>query len=492
MESIQRKYSRKERPIRVVQFGEGNFLRAFVDYMLDKANGAGVFDGDVAIVKPIAAGDLSRFKEQDNLYTVLLRGMQEGKPFEESHVVTCVQKVVDSYAEFDTYMALADLPELRFVVSNTTEAGITYDETDRFDAAPAATFPGKLTQFLYRRFQTFGGAADKGLILLPVELIENNGGKLRECVLRLAERWALGAAFAAWVEEACIFCSTLVDRIVTGYPRGQAEQLWEQLGYKDDLLDTCEPFALWVIESEKDISAELPLDRAGLPVVFTNDQRPFRERKVRILNGEHTATVLAAYLMGRDIVAECVADPLIRRYMDLLASEEILPTVKLPREEVLEFTRSVFERYQNPFVRHELLSISLNSVSKWKSRILPTFRDRMAQTGKVPRLLTFSFAALAAFYTADERDSTALTGHRVGNSYPIQDDAPVLDFFAAHSKAMPHVEFIRLLAGNAAFWGEDLNTYPGFTETATADYEALLTDPETAMKAAVEQAEAAR
>lgn len=477
MKKINEVYHRSQRPIRVIQFGEGNFLRGFVDYMIDIANEKGIFDAGVAIVKPIEFGDLKRFHDQDNLYTVILRGRVEGKPYVEKRVVTSVQKAVDTYGEYDAFMALARLDTLQFVVSNTTEAGIVYDETDQFESKPPKTYPGKLTKFLYERFQAFQGAADKGLILLPVELIEDNGKKLRECVLKLADLWKLGADFKKWVEDDNIFCSTLVDRIITGYPRAEAGKICEELGYEDNLLDTGEPFSLWVIESEKDISAKFPLDKAGLHVVFTKNQRPYRERKVRILNGAHTSTVLAGYLMGKDIVRDCMHDPLIRKLMETIVFEEIVPTVKLPHQEAVDFANAVFERFDNPFVDHALLSISLNSVSKWKARILPTFRDNYAKTGKPPKYLTFSLAALMAFYTSDQLEKGALIGDRNGQPYEIHDDQSVLEFFAANSKSKPVAEFVKLFLSNSAFWGEDLTkTYDGFAGLVTEDLEAIRKD----------------
>ncbi len=271
-----------ERPVKVLQFGEGNFLRGFVDYMIDVANEKGVFDGSVAIVKPIAYGNLNMFHEQENQYTVVLRGKEDGAEKVETRVITSIADAVDCIEEYEKYAAYAKCETLRFVVSNTTEAGIVYDETDDFNALPPKTFPGKLTKLMYERYQYFNGASDKGLVLIPCELIENNGGNLKNCVLKFADLWNLGEGFINWVENACVFCSTLVDRIVTGYPREEAESIWEKLGYKDNLVDTAELFALWVIESDKDISAELPLDKAGLPVIFTDNQKPYRERKVRI------------------------------------------------------------------------------------------------------------------------------------------------------------------------------------------------------------------
>lgn len=473
MKTVNELYHRKPRDIKIVQFGEGNFLRGFVDYMVDVANEKGVFNGDVAIVKPISFGSLDRFHSQDNVYTISLRGKKNGETYVENRVVTCVQKALDSYTEYAEYSKLAKLDTLQFVVSNTTEAGIVYDESDRFELTPPNTYPGKLTKFLYERFCAFDGDPEKGLIMLPVELIEDNGKNLKKCVLKQIENWKLSAEFRKWVDESCTFCSTLVDRIITGYPKDEAESIWEKLGYHDELLDTGEPFALWVIESEKDISAKFPLDKAGLPIIFTKDQRPYRERKVRILNGAHTSTVLAGYLMGKNIVLECMNDKTVRKLMETIIFKEIVPTVKLPHEQAVDFANSVLERFENPFVKHALLSISLNSVSKWKARILPTFRDNYNAAHQPPKYLTFSFAALMAFYTSDRLENGALIGDRNGEPYTIRDDAKVLEFFAANSKSKPVREFVTAFASNRDFWGEDLTKYDGFTDMVTGYLESI-------------------
>lgn len=464
MKKINELYTRKPRDIKIVQFGEGNFLRGFVDYMVDVANEKGVFDGDVAIVKPITFGNLDRFHAQDNIYTISLRGKMNGETYVENRVITCVQKAVDTYTEYEDYMALARLDTLQFVVSNTTEAGIVFDPEDRFELTPPNSYPGKLTKFLYERFKAFNGDPNKGLIMLPVELIEDNGINLKKCVLQLIDLWKLGDEFKKWVEEDNIFCSTLVDRIITGYPRDEAAQICEKLGYEDNLLDTGEPFALWVIESEKDISEKFPLDKAGMHIVFTKNQKPYRERKVRILNGAHTSTVLAGYLMGKNIVLECMNDKTVRKLMETIIFNEIVPTVKLPREEAIDFANSVLERFENPFVKHALLSISLNSVSKWKARILPTFRDNYEKAQTPPKFLTFSFAALMAFYTSDKLENGVLIGDRNGEAYEIKDDKKVLEFFAANSKSKSTRDFVTAFASNTDFWGEDLTKYNGFVD----------------------------
>jgi len=473
----------------VAQFGEGNFLRAFADYMIDVANEQGVFDGSVAIIKPIPFGSLDAFRRQGNAYTVILRGLQGGQKVVEHRVVNAVSEVIDPFANYEAYLNLAQRPELRFVISNTTDAGIVYDETDRFETKPANSFPGKLTQFLYARYTQFDGALDKGLILLPVELIDQNGAKLKQCVERLIDLWQLPPAFLQWVDTACIFCNCLVDRIVSGYPAAEAEALERDLlGYRDALLVVGEPFGLWVIESDRqaEVQEAFPLDRAGMPVVFTDDLRPYRERKVRILNGAHTSTVLGAFLAGLNTVGEAMANPAMRAFMEQCIYREIAPTVPLPADEVKAFADSVMERFENPFIRHELLSISLNSVSKWKTRILSTLKDSLAANGVLPPCLTFSLAALIAFYRSGERGEGCLVGKRGAETYPIRDDAQVLDFFAAHADE-PASVLVPAFLGNVAFWGEDLNALGDMTARVTKYLETIEQEGMTAaMQALVE------
>ena len=482
MENLNAKMIQKtDRPIKVIQFGEGNFLRAFVDYMIDVANEAGVFDGSIAIVKPISFGSLEMFNKQDNLYTVVLRGKENGQTVNDSRIVTSVSKVMDCKDDYEDYMGLAKLDTLRFVVSNTTEAGIVLDKNDSMEGLPA-TYPGKLTKFLYERYLTFDGAMDKGLIILPVELIENNGGKLKECVLALCDCWELPAEFKNWIKEACVFCSTLVDRIVTGYPRNEVAAICEELGYQDNLVDVGEPFGLWVIESDKDISQEFPLDKAGLPVVFTDNQKPYRERKVRVLNGAHTSSVLAGYLYGLDIVRDCMHDEIMGKFIRQVVMDEIVPQVPLPLADVKAFAASVFERFENPFIDHALLSISLNSVSKWKARVLPSFKDYVAKKGELPRLITFSLAALFAFYSSEDLREGALIAKRAdGTVYEIHDDAHVLEFFATNSGKAAG-EFVKAVLSNVVFWGEDLTAYDGMEATVTEWLTLIKTDAKAALK----------
>ncbi len=460
------KTGKVERPVKVLQFGEGNFLRAFVDYMIDIANEQGKFNGDIVLVKPIEFGNLDRFHEQECQYTVQLRGIVDGEAKRINRVVTSVADAVDAYGEYEKYAAYAKLDTLRYIVSNTTEAGIVYDETDRIEFNPPKTYPGKLTKFLYERYKHFNGAADKGLVMLPVELIDDNGIHLKECVLKFAKLWNLEDGFVTWLNDACVFTSTLVDRIVTGYPRDEAEELCKEFGYQDNLIVTGEPFALWVIESAKDISKEFPLPDAGLPVIFTDNQKPYKQRKVRILNGAHTSFVLASYLCGNDIVLESMNDELILKYIKATIFDEVIPTLTLPKQDLVDFAEAVLTRFNNPYVKHAHLSISLNSVSKWRARCMPSFLEYIEKEGKLPAHLTFSLAALMAFYTGTEIRDKALIGHRDGQEYNIMDDADVLEFFAANSSKEP-AEYAHAVLSNENFWGQDLTKLAGVEEAVT-------------------------
>ncbi|MDR1559701.1 MAG: tagaturonate reductase [Clostridiales bacterium] len=460
-----------KRPVKITQFGEGNFLRAFVDYMIDIANEMGVFDGSVRVVKPIARGSLEALRSQDCVYTVLLRGVRDGEVSVERRVVTCVDGCVDAYEEYEDYADLAKSPNLRFIVSNTTESGIVYDDGDDISLKPPRTYPGKLTKFLYERFTAFDGAADKGLIILPVELIEKNGAKLLEYCLKLAELWNLPERFISWLKNDNVFCGTLVDRIVTGYPQDEAEALEREFGYTDKLLDTGEPFALWVIECEtpEAVAAEFPLDKAGLPVIFTKDLQPYRERKVRILNGAHTSSVLAAYLAGQRTVGGMMNDKTTRVFLEKALYEDLVPMVPLPEDEVRRFAASVLDRFENPYIKHNILSIALNSVSKFKSRVLPTIVETWEQKGRLTETLCFSFAALIRFYMG-------------GGDYDIMDDAPVLEFFAGNA-SLPPERLTDAFLAREDFWGRDLTKIPGLAASVAAKLKDIL---DIGMKAAME------
>ncbi len=454
-------YLLKEAPEKVLQFGEGNFLRAFVDYFIDCMNEKADFNAKVCVVQPIAFDFRQRFQDQESLYTLFLRGQENGEKVNRKRVISAVSRCINSYLDYDVYMECADNPDLRFIVSNTTEAGIVYDPSCQFEDKPANSFPGKLTQFLYRRWNN----KLPGFIILSCELIDHNGEELKRCVNEYIKQWGLGDEFASWVDKENIFCSTLVDRIVPGYPRNEAEQIWEELGYEDQILDTGEVFGAWVIQGPQSIKDEFPFEKAGLPILVVDDVTPYKQRKVRILNGAHTSFVLGAYLSGQDIVRDCMKDEVIKGFMNKTLYDEVIPTLDLPKDDLLNFASAVSERFANPYIDHQLLSISLNSTSKWKARCMPsllTYAER--NNGALPPCLTFSFAAYMDFYRAGkEKGEGCLIGKRGEDTFEIKDDQWVLDFYYDHrdddNKAIADA-----VIDNEQMWGTELKDLPGFKE----------------------------
>ena len=413
---------REDRPIRVIHFGEGGFLRGFADWMLQKLNDMGAFCGNVAVVQPIRQGMCDLLMAQDGLYTHIIRGA-EGV---ETTRVDVITKCVKPYEDFEAYLALADNPDARFIISNTTEAGIVFRAEDKATDTPPESFPAKLTLLLKRRYDRGLG----GFILLPCELIDRNGDNLKKCVLSYVEHWDLGADFAAWVERENVFCNTLVDRINTGYPKDEKIEL----GYEDNLVNTSEFFHLWVIETDYDLERELPFSAAGLNVIVTKDAlERYRTRKVRILNGAHTSMVPYALLSGFDTVKSCMDDEKMQAFVRTCLFEEIIPTLDLPRAELEEYAENVLVRFSNPYIKHYLASISLNSVSKFRVRVLPsvlTYRERF---GKYPPHLLFAFAKLIEFYKKG-----------------TPNDAPEIMAF------MKEASIAQILA-NVEYWGVDLS-----------------------------------
>ncbi len=466
-------YLLKDAPERVLQFGEGNFLRAFVDYFIDMLNERTGFNSKVVLCQPIAPGLADMINEQEGLYTLFLRGFENGKKVNDKRVISCVSRCLNPYKEYDEVLACAENPDLRYIACNTTEAGIAYDPSCQFTDVPADSYPGKLTQFLYKRFEKFGKEAGKGFVILSCELIDNNGKELEKCVLQYAKQWNLGEEFISWIKAENIFCSTLVDRIVTGYPRNEAASICEELGYQDNLINTGEVFGFWVIEGPESLKKELPFEEAGLPVIICDDHKPYKQRKVRILNGAHTSFVLGAYLAGQDIVRDCMDDEVICGFMNKTIYDEIIPTLTLPKEELLNFAASVTERFKNPFIDHALLAISLNSTSKWKARVMPSFKGYVEKTGELPKCITASFAFYIAFYHGMNLTEDGLVASRpAGDEYTVKDDKPVLQFFYDHkdddAETLAHA-----VCRNTDFWDEDLSKIPGFESAVTGYLKAI-------------------
>lgn len=383
----------------VIQFGEGGFLRGFADYFFQKLKDKGLFDGSVVIVQPIEKGMCEILEKQGCEYNLFLRGIDQGQIVDEHTHIDIVSRCVNPYEDYEAYMKLAENPDFRFIVSNTTEAGIEYAASNQFGDTPARSFPGKLTQLLYKRF----GLGLRGFIVLSCELIDHNGEELEKCCLQYADQWNLGEDFKRWLREENDFCSTLVDRIVTGFPRDEHGALCERIGEQDNMMDTAEIFHLWVIQGDHE--DELPLKKAGFNVVWTHNVDPYKKRKVRILNGAHTSMVLGAYLYGLQTVGECLKDEKVSALLKKCIFHEIIPTIG-DTEDNRKFGQAVLERFSNPFIKHMLLSIALNSVSKFRARVLPTILEYKEKFGSLPQGLTFSLAALIGFYrTEDANDS---------------------------------------------------------------------------------------
>lgn len=409
----------------IIQFGEGNFLRGFVDYFVQKLNDKGLYDGKVVVIKPTNRGNLDKFISQNCEYNLFLRGIENGEEKTEHTKIDVISRIINPYEDWQSCLELAKSEDIRFVVSNTTEAGIVFDDSCAFDDVAPMSFPAKLTRMLFERYS----AGLNGVVMLPCELIDNNADELKKCVIKYAELWSLSNDFINWIENENQFCNTLVDRIVTGYPAEEAESLCKQLGYEDKLIDTAEIFHLWVVQGN--FENELHLQEAGFNVHWTDDVKPFKKMKVRILNGAHTSMVCAGILAGLETVGDCMNDEDVYSFIHKCVYDEILKTIG-ETEENVAFAKAVEDRFKNPFIRHLLLSIVLNSVSKFAVRVLPTILEYKEKFGSYPKNLSFALASLIYFYKFDEAN----------------DDASVMEFMKNES--------IENILKNKSFWGCDL------------------------------------
>lgn len=416
-----KEYNKPQRTVKVLQFGEGGFLRGFVDWMLQKLNNQNLWNGSVVVAQPIENGLCNILEEQNGLYTHIIRGA-EGV---ETSLIDVIDSTVEPYKDFEAYLNLAENSELRFIVSNTTEAGIAFDVNDKITDVPPKTFPAKLTLFLKKRFEL----GLNGFVFLPCELIDRNGDNLKKTVLQYADLWQLGDNFKNWIKTENVFCNTLVDRINTGFPKDEAIDL----EYEDKLINTSEFFHLWVIETDYDLEAELPLSKAGLNVIVTKDAlERYRTRKVRILNGAHTSMVCYALLSGLETVKDCMDDETMHTFLKACLFEEIIPTLDLPKSELLDYADNVLTRFANPYIKHYLSSIVLNSVSKFKVRVLPSVLEYKKRFGNYPKNLVFGFSKLIEFYKEGAPN----------------DDADVTEFMKNKS--------LEDILSNTEFWGTNL------------------------------------
>lgn len=456
MKELNRKTANaKQYPERIIQFGEGNFLRAFVDWIVWNMNVKADFNASVVVVQPIAQGMVDMLNKQDCLYHVNLQGLDQGVAVDSLTMIDVISRALNPYTENEAFMKLAEQPEMRFIISNTTEAGIAFDPSCKLTDVPASSYPGKLTQLLYHRFKTFHGDKTKGFIIFPCELIFLNGHKLKETIFQYIELWNLEEAFKAWFEEACGVYATLVDRIVPGFPRKDILTIQDKLQYNDNLVVQAEIFHLWVIEAPKEVAEEFPADKAGLNVLFVPSEEPYHERKVTLLNGPHTVLSPVAYLSGLNIVREACQHEVIGKYIDKVMFGELLETLNLPKDELIQFGKDVLERFNNPFVDHQVTSIMLNSFPKYQTRDLPGLKTYFDRKGVLPSGLVLGLAAIITYYKG---------GKRGDDEIKIQDDVKITtlltDLWATGctkrvAEGVLNAEFI---------WGENLNLIPGLTE----------------------------
>ncbi|MBO8448166.1 MAG: tagaturonate reductase [Bacteroidetes bacterium] len=441
-------------PEKIIQFGEGNFLRAFVDWIVWKTDKASDFNAGVVVVQPIDKGMVDVLNGQDGLYHLNLQGIDKGTPVDSLDMIDVITRGINPYRDFDSYLSLAENPDIRFVISNTTEAGIAFDPACRLEDRPASSYPGKLTQLLYRRFLHFKGDMSKGLIIFPCELIFLNGKVLKECIHRYIDLWNLGDAFRAWFENACGVYCTLVDRIVPGYPKDNIDSLLARAGYEDRLVVKAEIFHLWVIEAPESVAREFPADKAGLNVLFVPSEAPYHERKVTLLNGPHTVLSPVGYLSGLDTVKECVEDPLVGKFVRKVMYDELLHTLDLPEEELKDFADAVLERFVNPYVKHFVTSIMLNSFPKFRTRDLPGLKKYLERKGTLPQGLVLGLAGIITYYKGGRRGDVEIVP---------ADDAAVISLLKELWASGDVSVVARGVLGAESIWGEDLNAIPGLT-----------------------------
>ncbi len=447
------------RPIRVIQFGEGNFLRAFVDWAIQRMNTCGQFDGNVVIVQPLPEGRIRELERQNRLYTVLLEGIKDGKRVRSREVVDSIGATVDVYTDWQGYLALADNPDTRIIVSNTTEAGIAISDEDAPDQCPPKSFPAKLVHLLKRRYD----AQLPGFLIIPCELIADNGDALRDCLIRTARRFGWDDDFIAWIDRENTFVCTLVDRIVPGFPRDDAEALWNELGYRDENMVKAEPFFQWVIAGDSDarrrVRELLSTDGTGVDITVCGDVRPYRQRKVFLLNGPHTTMALVARLTGLNTVGAVMADDMMRSFIEREMREEIVPVLTLPVQELDSFVAAVLERFANPFVEHALDSIALNSVAKFRARLLPVLHQHVACGRGVPKRIVLALAALIAEYAGMTDTPVSI----------VDDDDAVRRLSQVTGDRSSVCDVLR----DSNLWGEDLTLIEGVCDVVVDNVAAI-------------------
>lgn len=457
---------KKDLPVKILQFGEGNFLRAFVDWMIDKANNADVMNHGIIAVQPIGGGEnmVKMFKDQDSMYHVYLEGIKDKKPVKEVALVKSIMDIMNPYSQYAEYEKLFLSEGLEMIISNTTEAGIRYEEGDDLNAQPPKSFPAKMTALLHKRYQKFNGAKDKGLLIICCELIEDNGSTLHNYVLKHARHNNLGEGFIDWVNTSCHFYDTLVDRIVPGFPRENIDEIKAEIGFDDNLVVKGEYFHVWAIGGDSIIKEKFPLDKAGLNVLFMDDIKAFRAKKVRILNGSHTAMVPVALQLGCETVMDAFNTPEVEKYINKMVAEEVLPCIDEDPEELKAFAAKILERFYNPYLKHYLKDISLNSISKWETRDYPTVYDCSKKLDKNAKLTTFSFAALLVLYT----------GQSAAKNFTPNDTPEFIEFIQKTYDKNNIKGWVAGIVNNKEMWKENFSAVPQFIDEVSKDVELIL------------------
>lgn len=444
-------YNKQAKNIKILQFGEGNFLRAFVDWFIKKMNDKGLIDSHVCVVQPLPSGRIENLKSQDGLYTLYLQGVENSKTIRNHEVIDVLSDFINPYTEYDRYLEYAKKEDLELIISNTTEAGIVLDEADLDFSVTPNSFPSKVLVLLKTRYDYFNHDKNKGLSFICCELIDNNARKLKEILLKLSDLKGYDDSFKEWINNSCHFSSTLVDRIVPGYPKGDISEIYNELGYIDENVVIGEIFHLWVLEDDTHIRNIFPIDKMGLNAKYVESIKPYKERKVKILNGCHTLMVPVSYMYGIDTVRESILDKNVGLFARKYVYDVVIPTINLDKDDIKSFADSVFERYLNPFVRHELMSIALNSISKFKERILPTLFDYYKIKGTYSKEIAFSLASLIIFYE----------GKRGSEDIRLNDNPKYLEYI---SLIKNDNDYVYKFISNIDFFGRDLSKIDGFYE----------------------------
>ena len=447
----------KKLPIKIVQFGEGNFLRAFIGYAFQELNKAVDFNAGIAVVQPIDKGMVNMLNDQDGLYSLFMKGVTKGEEIQDIELITNIVKGINPFENFKEYLNLAKEESLEFIISNTTEAGIAYVASDLPNMQPPSSFPAKLTVLLHERFKHYNGDKSKGLTIIPCELINYNADTLKEIILKYISNWNLSDDFKTWILESNTFHNTLVDRIVPGYPKDEIDAYNAQLDYKDNLVVAAETFLLWVIEGGDDLKAKLPFNKTKLDVKIVDNMQPYRTRKVRILNGAHTGIFSLSYLHGNRTVKETVDDAFTGKFVNDAVFSEIIETLDLDKNELNSFADEIFDRFRNPFIVHNLSSLALNAVSKFKVRVLPSLLEYVDIHKKLPNHLTFAFAALIRFYK----------GTYKGDVLPVNDSNDIVENLTKIWESNNYNTIAKAVLSNEEYWGEDLTKVENLTEAIT-------------------------